>query len=128
MAKILDQAGYMQAMASRAGRLRQWLMFLEEHPVILAPVSVKPTPAFDADLKGDAAVYGFFQNDLRFVGALSVLGLPVATVPAGLTAKGHPVGVQLSASRYREDLALDAAAAIETRVGVLAETLWARAN
>ncbi|MBS0361595.1 MAG: amidase [Proteobacteria bacterium] len=128
MANLLDQAGYMQAMASRAGRLRQWLMFLEEHPVILAPVSVRPTPAFDADLKGDEAVYSFFQNDLRFVGALSVLGLPVATVPAGLTAAGHPVGVQLIASRYREDLALDAAQAIEARVGVLANTLTVRSG
>ena len=80
--------------------------------------------AFDADLKGDAAVYRFFQNDLRFVGALSVLGLPVATTPAGLTAKGHPVAVQVIASRYREDLALDAAAAIEAKVGVLAHRLW----
>lgn len=126
MANLLDHAGYIQAMAFRARRLREWLMLLEDYPIILAPVSVQPTPAFDADLKGDAAVYRFFQNDLRFVGAISVLGLPVATVPAGLTAKGHPVGVQLIASRYREDLALDAAAAIEARVGVLAHKLWAR--
>ena len=126
MANRLDHAAYIQAVASRAGRLRQWLMLLEDYPIILAPVSVKPTPAYDADLKGDRAVLEFFRNDLRFVGALSVLGLPVATVPAGLTAKGHPVGVQLIASRYREDLALDAAAAIEAKVGVLAEKLWAR--
>ena len=124
MANILDAGGYMAAMASRAGRLRQWLMMLEDYPLVLAPLSVQPTAAFDADLKGDAAVYRFFQNDLRFVGALSVLGLPVATTPAGLTAKGHPVAVQVIASRYREDLALDAAAAIEAKVGVLAHRLW----
>ncbi len=126
MATIHDAAGYMQAMASRAGHLRDWLATLEETPLILAPVSVQPTPAYDADLKGDAAVRMFFRNDLRFVGAISVLGLPVATVPVGLTRAGHPIGVQLIASRYREDLALDAAAAIEARVGVLAEQLWAR--
>ena len=39
---------------------------------------------------------------------------------------GLPVGAQLIASRYREDLCLDAAAAIEARVGVMARTLWAR--
>ena len=126
MSNILDLTGYIQAMAARAGRLRQWLKMLEDYPIVLTPVSVKPTPAYDADLKGDQAVLDFFRNDLRFVGAISVLGLPVATVPAGLTAKGHPVGVQLIASRYREDLALDAAAAIEASVGVLSETLWAR--
>jgi amidase len=39
---------------------------------------------------------------------------------------GHPLGVQLIASRYREDLCLDAAQAIERGVGVLARKLWAR--
>lgn len=125
MATILDAAGYMQAMASRARVLREWLAFLEDYPIILAPVSVQPTPAFDADLKGDAAVRRIFRNDQRFLGAVSVLGLPVAVVPAGFAA-GHPVGVQLIASRYREDLALDAAAAIEARVGVLTRQLWDR--
>jgi amidase len=126
MATILDLPGYMQGVARRARALRDWLRFLETHPVILTPVSVQPTPAYDADLKGDAAVARLFKNDLRFVGAISVLGLPVATTPAGLTAKGHPVGVQLIASRYREDLALAAAEAIEARVGPLTPTLWAR--
>ena len=125
IADILDAAGYMRAVALRARLLREWLVFLETWPVVLAPVSVKPTPAFDADLKGDAAVRTLFENDLRFNAALSVLGLPVATTPVGF-AGGNPIGVQLLASRYREDVCLDAAAAIEARVGVMAHQLWAR--
>ncbi len=125
MATILDHAGYMQAVAYRSRLLREWLAFLETWPVILAPVSVKPTPAFDADLKGDAAVREIFWNDLRFNAAVSVLGLPVAVAPIGLIGAA-PVGVQLISSRYREDLCLGAAEAIEARVGVLAERLWNR--
>jgi amidase len=125
MATILDAEGYMKAVASRARRLRDWLAFLETYPVILAPVSVQPTPAFDADLKGDAAVKKIFWNDLRFVGAISVLGLPVAVTPAGLL-DGRPVGVQLIGSRYREDVCLEAAAAIEAQVGPLGPRLWDR--
>ena len=126
MATILDEAGYMQAMAYRSRILRKWLALLETHPVILAPVCVRPTHRVNADLAGDTAIYEIFHNDQRFLGPISVLGLPVAVAPVGLTAAGHPVGVQLIASRFREDLALDAAAAIEARAGVLAHRLWAR--
>lgn len=125
MATILDAEGYMKAVAQRTRLLRDWLAFLEEWPVILTPMSVGRTPAVGADLGGDEAVKRLFWNDMRFTSALSLLGLPVAVVSAGL-AHGHPVGVQLIGSRYREDLCLDAAAAIEARVGVMAEQLWAR--
>jgi amidase len=64
-----------------------------------------------------------FFNDLRFISAINVLGLPSAVVPVALH-EGKPIGVQLIAGRYREDLALDAAAAIEKRAGVLAHRLW----
>jgi len=125
MATILDGEGYMAAVAYRSRVLREWLMFLEDYPLILTPVSVRRTPGVNADLGGDAALRAFFWNDTRFISAISVLGLPAAVVPAGLL-DGHPVGVQIIGSRYREDLCLDAAAAIEARVGVLARQLWAR--
>jgi amidase len=120
-----DIAGYIEGVAYRARLLRRWLEFLETCPVVLAPVSVQPTWAFDADLKGLEAVRRIFHNDLRFNVAISVLGLPSAVTPVGF-ARGAPVGVQLIGSRYREDLCLAAAEAIEARVGVLAHQLWAR--
>jgi len=125
LAEILDAESYMKAVAYRSRLLRRWLAMLEDWPVILAPVSVQPTPAFDADLQGLAAVQALFRNDLRFNAAVSVLGLPVATTPVGFAA-GAPIGVQLIGTRYREDVCLDAAAAIESRLGVLAHQLWAR--
>jgi amidase len=115
----------MKAIAQRSRVLRDWMTFLESWPVLLTPLSVMPTPAADADLGGDAMVRKIFWNDVRFMSAINVLGLPAAVVPVGLVG-GHPVGVQLIASRYREDLCLDAAAAIETQVGILCQTLWAR--
>lgn len=43
-----------------------------------------------------------------------VLGLPAVSVPTGV-ADGLPTGVQITAGRFREDLCLEAAAAIEAR-------------
>ncbi len=125
IADILDGEGYMRAIAQRTRLIRTWLAFLEDWPIILAPVSVQPTPRINTDLAGEAALRRLFLNDFRFISAINVLGLPSAVTPVGLAA-GLPVGAQLIASRYREDLCLDAAAAIEARVGVLAPTLWAR--
>ena len=126
MATILDGRAYMEAIAHRSRVLRNWLAFLESYPVMLTPLSVKRTPELDADLGGDARVRSLFWNDLRFMSSINVLGLPAAVVPVGLV-DGNPVGVQLIASRYREDLCLDAAAAIEAKVGIMAKRLWERA-
>ena len=125
LATILDGRGYMEAIAHRSRVLRNWLAFLETYPVILTPLSVQPTPAVNADLGGDARVRSLFWNDLRFMSSINVLGLPAAVVPVGLVG-GNPVGVQLIASRYREDVCLDAAAAIEAKVGIMAQRLWDR--
>jgi amidase len=125
MATVLDGPAYMKAIAHRSRVLRDWMLFLESWPVILTPLSVMPTPAADADLGGDAMVRKIFWNDVRFMSSINVLGLPAAVVPVGLVG-GNPVGVQLIASRYREDVCLDAAAAIEKQVGILCKTLWAR--
>jgi len=46
-------------------------------------------------------------------------------VPTGIH-HGVPIGVQIIGPRFREDLCLDAAQAIENAVGVLAEQLLAR--
>jgi amidase len=115
----------MEASARRSRVLRNWLAFLETYPVIRTPLSVKPTPAARADLGGDACVRLLFWNGLRFMSSIDVLGLPAAVVPVGLVG-GNPIGVQLIGSRYREDLCLDAAAAIEAKVGIMAKRLWER--
>jgi amidase len=44
------------------------------------------------------------------------MGLPAACVPTGI-ADGLPTGVQIISSRFREDLCLDTAEAIERRLG-----------
>jgi amidase len=122
-ANTLDLAGWMRATAARSAHIRAWQAFFEDYPVVLAPTSVMPTPGPRADTTSLERVAEMFWNDLRFISAINVLGLPSAVVPVALH-EGKPIGVQLIAGRYREDLALDAAASIEKRAGMLVQKLW----
>lgn len=124
-ANVLDLKGWMQATAARNGHIRAWQLFFEDYPVVLAPTTVKPTPGPREDTVSPERVREIFWDEIRFISAINVLGLPGAVVPVALH-DGKPIGVQLIAGRYREDLALDAAAAIEKRAGVLAHQLWER--
>ncbi|MET0677981.1 MAG: amidase family protein [Bradyrhizobium sp.] len=122
-ANTLDLPGWMRATAARNGHIRAWQMFFEDYPVVLAPTTVQPTPGPHEDTISTERTLELFWNDLRFISAINVLGLPGAVVPVALH-EGHPIGVQLIAGRYREDLALNAAEAIEKRAGPLAPQLW----
>ena len=46
------------------------------------------------------------------------MGLPAACVPTGVI-DGLPVGAQIMSRRFREDLCLDAAEAIEMDLGII---------
>ena len=122
-ANMLDLQGWMRATAARSTHIRAWQSFFEDYPVVLAPTTVMPTPGPREDTISAERVREIFWNDLRFISAINVLGLPAAVVPVSLH-EGRPIGVQLIAGRYREDLALDASLAIEKRAGVLVRRLW----
>lgn len=119
-----DVKDYAAAAAERTGIIRKWLLLLEEHPVVLSPLSLRTHLAPDGDL-GDAAHVRSVFDGFIFQTGLNTLGLPCVVTPTGLH-EGRPIGVQLIASRFREDVAIGAAQAIGDRVGRLADHLWAR--
>ena len=55
---------------------------------------------------------------MRMAMAVNTLGLPAVALPVGIR-DGLPQAVQVIGPRYREDLILEAAAAIEDRVGII---------
>lgn len=55
---------------------------------------------------------------MRLCTATSFVGVPGVAVPTGLV-DGLPSGVQIVGRAFREDLCLEAAQAIEDRLGVL---------
>jgi amidase len=119
-----DLAGYVRALADRTRLLRAWSVFMEDFPLVLAPVSqVPPFPQLE-DLKGEARLKQMLDEQSMLY-AVNLLGLPAAAVPTGLHG-GVPLGVQIIGPRFREDLCLDAAQVIENAAGVLAHRLLER--
>jgi amidase len=83
-----------------------------EVDVLLCPVVAGPAPRHGqppGELPPER--YGEFRA-FDYVHLIALGGLPAASVPAGREA-GLPVGVQVAAAPYREDLVLAAAAALE---------------
>ena len=113
----LDLAGYLQVLCDRQTLLREWLLFLEDYPLVLGPVSTEPQFPVDDDLTSADRLKEIFMAN-RLLTIVNFLGLPAAAVPAGV-ANGLPLGVQIIGGRYREDMTLDAAETIESTVGVL---------
>lgn len=107
---------YMKALAERARLVRDWTVFLDRVPLVLAPVSTVPAYEQGFDVES-AARTALVWRECATLMAIPVLGLPAAVVPISV-ADGLPIGVQLIGPRFREDWCLDAAAAIEARAGV----------
>ena len=123
-AELQDLGGYMRGLAQRNGILRQWNLLHAEYPLVLTPTLLSPPLRVGDDEQGHEAVHAVFQASM-YVSAMNLLGLPAAIAPIGMHGTS-PTSVQLIGRRYREDLCLDAAQAIENEVGILAEQLWAR--
>ena len=112
-ASELDYDGYIKAFGHRAAILREWQLFLERYPLLVMPVSsLRPVP-LDYDQQGDPAVARMLTSHHPML-AISMLGLPGLAVPTGHI-DGVPVGIQLVAGRFREDICLAAAEVIEAR-------------
>lgn len=108
---------YIQGLAERNRIAREWSQFALQYPLILGPVStIQPFP-IGYDIAGKAQVQELLHA-MRLVVSVNLLGLPSVAVPVGL-ADGIPQGVQIIGPRYREDLCLDAAEAIERQVDML---------
>jgi amidase len=106
-----DFDAFQDGLQRRAGLLREWLLFLERFPVALMPVSGELPFRDNSDVEGFESFGRIMAAQLPQVG-LPLLGLPGLAVATGLHG-AVPVGVQLVAGRYREDLLLAAGGAIE---------------
>jgi len=116
MAGYPDQAAAVLAYMTRQSLLRAWGEFQQEHPLIVAPISAGLP--FEAGKGYTAADVAEILRGRPVTVAVCALGLPAVALPVGI-GDGLPQAVQVIGPRYREDLCLDAAAALEERAGII---------
>jgi len=104
-------AGYRDAYYVRALQVRRLIKndydrVFQEVDVLLGPTA--PTAAFCIGEKCEDPM-AMYLTDVYTVGA-NLAGLPGVSIPCGFTPKEMPVGMQIQAAAFREDLVLQAAA------------------
>jgi amidase len=93
----------------------EMLAFMEHYDVILCPVNA--LPALPHDTWRDA----FRQGAFSYTQAYNITGWPGAVVRGGTSPEGLPIGVQIVAHPWREDVALAVTQYLE---GVLGGWQW----
>src|SRR5215813_3816568 len=109
----VDLDGYLNALSLRSKHVRDWTLFMERYPLVVGPVSTEPPFEIGFDITGPAR-HAEVSRAQRLLVAVNLLGFPAVAVPTGTTG-GLPMGVQVIGARFREDLCLDAAEAIEAQ-------------
>ncbi len=107
------------ALQARVGIVREWEEFTQKYPILICPVSGELPFLQQQDVQSEATFDAIMEAQLT-QRALPVIGLPGLTVTTGLVGK-TPVGIQLIAGRFREDILLAAGADIERngpRIGI----------
>ncbi len=110
-----DLNNFSAVLTRRATLTRLWELFFVDYPILLLPVSAELPFPDNLDLQGDAAYARVWRAQMTQIG-VPFMGLPALSVAMGraMSSVGQsPVGVQIVAGRYREDLCLAAGEVIE---------------
>ena len=110
LTKLPLSASELTALFERADDIRARLLrWVQDFDVILCPVMPRPAVRHG---ESDESWFGDTYSD-----AHNLTGWPSVVVRAGTSGEGLPIGVQLVAPPWREDLALAAATVVESALG-----------
>jgi amidase len=102
---------YLELYSRRATIIRRWTTLLERWPLLLAPVSTRAQFLQGEDIIDQRANDDSYRAQSPLT-AFALVPIPGVAVPTGVV-DDLPTGVLAMAQRFREDVALDAAAVIE---------------
>jgi len=90
---------------------------MREYPVLLCPVASVPAWRHGErswSIDGKAVEY---LDAVRYTQWFNTLGAPAAVVPVGRSAEGLPIGVQVAARPFEDEMALGVAAVVDAACG-----------
>ncbi len=107
-------SGYYDAYYQKAGQVRrllrdEFLQAFAKCDVILSPVATTPAFKLGSRISDPLEMY---LNDI-FTTSTNLAGLPGMSTPAGYSASGLPIGVQLMAKHFNEKQIFDVSMALE---------------
>ena len=120
-------AGYYDAYYLRAQKVRTLIKrdfeecFAKGISAILTPAT--PSPAFGVGEKGQADPVEMYLNDV-FTVTVNMAGLPGISVPAGVSAEGLPLGLQLIGRPFDEETLFSLGDVIEQAAGRFTPERW----
>lgn len=120
---VLSHCDWLELNRRRELHRHGWRQLFGEVDVVVCPIS--PTLAFPHDhnpdllsrrLDVDGVEYPYFDQ-LVWAGLATMPGLPATAIPAGRSAEGLPVGVQLIGPMFEDRTPLQLAELLEQRLG-----------
>ena len=103
-----DVDRYFASFVERRAIVRETATWMEDHPLILAPVAATPAPPLDFDHYLDRQQSQSLFDSMRNLPWVNLLSLPSVALPNG---------VQIVARRFHEADIFDAALAVEREIG-----------
>ncbi len=112
-------AGYYDAYYKKASQVRtlireDFTRVFTDCDLIASPVSPHPAPEIGA-MEDD--LVSMYLADILTLSA-NLAGIPAMSVPCGFNREGMPIGLQLQAAHFNEEILLQAAHAVEIQLGI----------
>ncbi len=112
-------SGYYDAYYKKASQVRTLIKddfstAFSQCDLVVSPVT--PTPAWKIGAKSDDPL-ALYLSDILTISA-NLAGIPGISVPCGFSGDGLPIGIQMQASHFNEEILFRAAWNLEQRAGV----------
>lgn len=108
-------AYFMKALKTKAMIKKTFDNIFARYDMLLFPTAPSCAPRLGESLQDPIKMY---LGDVYTISA-NLAGLPAISVPAGLSRKGLPIGIQLMGNMFQEKMLLNAALAVEQEKGLI---------